>query len=385
MAPELAIRELRRLKPSSMVLDPMAGSGTVIREAVERGHRAIGYDLDPLAVLMARVMTTPIQDDHVEDVLADVLPGARRKRHIALPWIDGDEETSDFMKYWFGRKQRAVLRRIAWAVRVGGPNDTLDRRRATDVLRVALSRIIVTKDVGASLGRDVSHSRPHRIIDKSTFDVLDAFERSVRIVRERLREEPPPRGARVRLGDARALPLRSQSVDLVLTSPPYLNAIDYLRGHRLSLIWLGYSIPELRRIRATAIGAERAPDEKHLGREVEAVRAAMTCGRSLPSRQAKMVDRYASDIVKMVGQVARTLRVDGRAVLVVGNSCLGGKFVRNSDGVVAAAKHARLRLVKEVERELPESRRYLPLRRTANDALSKRMRTETVLTFCRDR
>jgi hypothetical protein len=98
-----------------------------------------------------------------------------------------------------------------------------------------------------------------------------------------------------------------------------------------------------------------------------------------------MVDRYASDIVKMVGQVARTLRVDGRAVLVVGNSCLGGKFVRNSDGVVAAAKHARLRLVKEVERELPESRRYLPLRRTANDALSKRMRTETVLTFCRDR
>jgi tRNA G10 N-methylase Trm11 len=62
MAPELALETLSKLKKNSLVLDPMAGSGTVLRDATELGHRAIGFDVDPLAVLMARVWTTPVSD-----------------------------------------------------------------------------------------------------------------------------------------------------------------------------------------------------------------------------------------------------------------------------------------------------------------------------------
>jgi tRNA G10 N-methylase Trm11 len=58
MAPELAIAELTNLKPNSIVLDPMAGSGTVVRHASELGLRAVGFDLDPLAVLMSRAWTS---------------------------------------------------------------------------------------------------------------------------------------------------------------------------------------------------------------------------------------------------------------------------------------------------------------------------------------
>lgn len=57
MAPEIAFRRLRRLPPGSVILDPMAGSGTVLRHATELGHKAIGFDLDPLAVLMTQVWT----------------------------------------------------------------------------------------------------------------------------------------------------------------------------------------------------------------------------------------------------------------------------------------------------------------------------------------
>lgn len=55
MAPELALSALASLKKGSIVLDPMAGSGTVLRQALALGHRAIGFDMDPLAVLMSRV------------------------------------------------------------------------------------------------------------------------------------------------------------------------------------------------------------------------------------------------------------------------------------------------------------------------------------------
>ncbi|MBO9325941.1 MAG: hypothetical protein J7463_11270 [Roseiflexus sp.] len=57
MAPELALRAIEELEPLSTILDPMMGSGTVVRVAAEAGHRAIGQDIDPLAVLMTRVWT----------------------------------------------------------------------------------------------------------------------------------------------------------------------------------------------------------------------------------------------------------------------------------------------------------------------------------------
>jgi DNA modification methylase len=58
-------------------------------------------------------------------------------------------------------------------------------------------------------------------------------------------------------GDARALPLADGAADLILTSPPYLNAIDYMRARGLTLVWLGYPLDVLRDARGGAIGTER--------------------------------------------------------------------------------------------------------------------------------
>jgi hypothetical protein len=185
----------------------------------------------------------------------------------------------------------------------------------------------------------------------------------------------------VRCGDARRLRLAPSSIDLVLTSPPYLNAIDYLRGHRLSLVWLGYSLPELRGIRAESIGAERAPTATVRSEVLSGIRDAMVSSRKMQARHVRMVERYAHDVARLMAVTKRVLAPKGRAVFVVGNSCLRKVFVQNSAGLSAAGKLAGLCLIGEVERELPESRRYLPLGGARNAALAKRMRTESVLTF----
>src|SRR3546814_19191245 len=51
MAPELALASLGKLRANSIVLDPMAGSGTVLRQALALGHREIGFDLDRKSVV----------------------------------------------------------------------------------------------------------------------------------------------------------------------------------------------------------------------------------------------------------------------------------------------------------------------------------------------
>ena len=381
MAPELALNSLADLPAQSTVLDPMSGSGTVLRQALALGHNAIGFDMDPLAVLMTRVWTTCVNDSIIASEFNSVLSEARKVdlRSTNLIW-QRDEETAAFVRFWFFGPQRRDLTRIA-AVLDRRLRTRLApiRRAALDVLRIALSRIIITKEQCASLARDTSHSRPHRVSESSNFNVFDNFERSVTQLRKRLLDLPSAGRVRVHLGDARKLRLKDASVDAVVTSPPYLNAIDYMRGHRMSLVWLGYSIEELRRLRSGVIGTERAADSRVHHKDVEAVVTSMCRLSELPPRSQRMISRYAHDVLGMTAQIARVLKPGSKATYVVGDSCLKGIPISNAQGISQAAEMAGMSLVREHTRELPASSRYLPM--TSKGSLSKRMRTETVLTF----
>ena len=380
MAPELALKSFEELESRSVVLDPMTGSGTVARHAAEFGHRAIGFDLDPLAVLISKVWTTPVDDQEIESGFSAVLKSALAvdPNLVKLPWIDDDDETRNFIEYWFGKSQIQELRCLAYTL--SNAHVVLEEPVSIpvlDVLRVSLSRIIVTKEQCASLARDTSHSRPHRVTDVSDYQVFLGFKRSVSYVRNRLADAVPLGEASISLGDARRLNLPDNSVDFILTSPPYLNAIDYLRGHRLSLVWLGYRISELRRVRSDSIGAERGPEE--FAEISETVLRSIGDIRQLPRRYQRMIDRYIIDIVLMLKEAARVLKSGCQAKLIVGNSCLKGVFIKNSDAVESAGRIVGLDIVDKNERKLPPRNRYLPV--PAHGPLGKRMRTETIITM----
>lgn len=378
MAPDIALAQLEGVRSGAVVLDPMAGSGTVLRHATFLGHRAIGVDMDPLAVLMARVWTTPVNLDEVLAGAALLVERVHGLGEVSLPWMDEDTETKKFVEYWFGEPQRGLLRRFAFALDEMSKVDP----HVADVCRIALSRIIITKDRGASLARDVSHSRPHKSWEETDFDVVRGFELSVNRVVSLLARHPPEGNSSVAVGDARRLTsVGDHSVDVVLTSPPYLNAIDYMRGHRMSLVWFGHRVSELRTIRSASIGAERAPDELRDDDPLVLVRRAMCPDGSLTRARTRMVERYAHDLLEMTAQIARVMKPDGKAILVVGNSCLKGTFVQNSEGVSAAAQMNGLRLVTETVRYLPQRHRYLPIPKQGDAPLGKRMKTESVMTF----
>lgn len=385
MAPELALASLQTLEPNSIVLDPMAGSGTVLRQAADLGLQAIGFDVDPLAVLIAGVWTTPVDLVKLDSLFERTLREAKAlvPEEIVLPWIDRDPETARFTEYWFDIRQRKALRAIAYVFQlINTEQGDAGNSAELNVLRVSLSRIIITKEMCASLARDTSHSRPHKVSENSDYDVFVGFERSYRILKRKLQDFPPPGNATVKIGDARSLAdINDSSVDAVLTSPPYLNAIDYLRGHRLALVWFGLTCSEIRIIRAESIGTERGLKNPSEDRAfVEIKKAAGDVG-ALPSSYDRMIDRYVVDLIGMTAETARVLRPGSIATFVVGNSCLKGVFISNANSVACAATYSGLRELERFDRELPARNRYLPL---SNGALSKRMRTETILSFIKE-
>ncbi len=67
MASDLALAKVKSLRPKSTVLDPMMGSGTVLLAASSAGHRCIGFDLDPLSILISKVATRA-KSERIESV-----------------------------------------------------------------------------------------------------------------------------------------------------------------------------------------------------------------------------------------------------------------------------------------------------------------------------
>jgi DNA modification methylase len=382
MAPDIVWNELLSPRPLR-VLDQMAGSGTTLVAAKMQGHTAIGYDRDPLAVLIARTWLADTSATKIEAKAEDVIQRARimaNEMRLSDAYPRGaDEETKSFVRYWFdgtNRKQLAALSNS-----ISGIRNPLVR----DVLWCAFSRLIITKRAGASLAMDISHSRPHKAYERAPRKPLNDFRNAVRRI---LRSCPfPDSGNRtqaiVSLGDARSLPLPDSDVDLVITSPPYLNAIDYLRGHKFSLIWMGHSVASIRDIRASNVGSEVSAKPKAADDSTERIMKGMCNVDRLSKRHAGMVRRYVDDIRQVIEETIRVLRVGGRAIFVIGNCSLHNVFVKNSKCIEALANDLGMVVTKTRTRLLRQRHRYLPppQSRGAGRNLQKRLRQEVLISL----
>ena len=215
----------------------MVGSGTTLVEAMVSGRKGIGVDIDPLAVLISKAKTRIVEDlREIRCVCQNVLKGVGsalfRGEIDPKKYMDiFPRETRIFFDYWFRPETITELALLINEIRkVENPNIRV-------ILETIFSSIIVTKSGGVSLARDLAHSRPHRDPGKRVESAVVTFrykaEKALKALKE-LRdsvkgaehEEPS-----VIRGDAKELPLPDESVDLIVTSPPYAVAIDYPRAH----------------------------------------------------------------------------------------------------------------------------------------------------------
>ena len=386
MAPGIALDALTSGTKQLRVLDPMSGSGTVLAVARANGHRAIGVDIDPLAVLLARVWTTSVDRVVVSRKALEVL---RRAKDVFRDMSDArayprnaDTGTKKFLRYWFDPYVRRQL--TALSVAIGRVRDDGTR----DVLWSAMSRLIITKQAGASLAMDLSHSRPHKVFRLAPVKPFDRFIAAVETV---IANCPVKGSGRIgpptilKVADARTLPIPTATIDLILTSPPYLNAIDYLRCSKFSLVWMGFTIEQLRIIRSESVGTESSSIEALEARWVESIIAALRLKPALAPRHHAMLAQYVWDMDRAAASASRVLRPDGHAIYVVGDSVVRGTFVRNSKVVALCAARHGLTLMSQRMRTLPANRRYLPDPTAATSAsgLNVRMRREVVMKFCK--
>lgn len=254
-------------RPGETVLDPFCGSGTTLLEAVRLRRHAVGVDISPLAVLIAKVKCTRFNrrdEQAIKGSLAwatSIVAGFYGETHrkpkgksqlslglrdhcskigldaapIARAWATSE------LTNWFGQEAFCEISLIRAVL------EQCPLPAARDLLKVALSSILVSVSFQSS---EIRRNRVRRNVEP--YETLRRWKKKVEDILDLSAAFSPPirwRAAEIYQGDARDLNfLDSALIDLIVTSAPYPNIYDYRLFQKLRLLWLGLAeVSELNR------------------------------------------------------------------------------------------------------------------------------------------
>jgi DNA modification methylase len=268
----------RYVRPGGRVLDPFAGSGTTLVQALESGYDAVGVDVAAFNCLLMQVKTASYDVFLLEKELRD----ADSRRGAS------QERPRGYVGDWYAPRAAAELLHFGSLV---------DDYEHADVLRIVLARVARSARLTPHFDREVprtpqrgpywchKHRRTCRPVEEAdrflarylidTLDRLDAFRR----VRHRKRV------AEVIHGDARHVALPDR-FDGILTSPPYPGLIDYHEQHRYAYELLGLDDRRDRELGAAARGTSRAAVHEYVDGISEVLRR---CAQTLKPRAPVIV------------------------------------------------------------------------------------------------
>jgi hypothetical protein len=311
----------------ALVVDPFGGSGTTGIEALLLGRRVWLGDANSIAVSIAKAKASLLTNVAVRnnfDVESRILlnPSFRPSANSEAIRL----ELHPDLGAWFHPDTFSQLLNL-WS-RIESVED-VDLK---EVFRVAFSDVLFSC---ASSGRPTTsggHKRRHHwgwIADNVKPKILlwhDAnrlFRNAVETISETIRAFPLCEASciKIELADARAIPLPASSVDLVVTSPPYIAMIDYSTAQRLTYMWRGLSMDLERR---QEFGARWRRDRLSEAADYEsAIFASLTeiervlkpealcaivigASRKFPDMAEKVIASFAANLDPVWGPIPRT-------------------------------------------------------------------------------
>jgi len=311
-------------EPGDTVLDPFCGCGTTLVEAKLAGRNAVGTDVNPIATHISKVKSTPID----ESTLAAVPPLLDEIRaDVAGLYTDSfgdgviDYERPEFHNrdHWFEEHVQHELAVILAHLR------TVEDADLRDFLTACLSAIIVKVSNQESdtryAAKDIDIAE-----EETVTEFIASVERNLEGIRY-LTEHAGDGTVDVYDMDARNVEaLDDDSVDLVVTSPPYANTYDYYLYHKMRMFWLGM---DYREAQAAEIGS-----------------------RYKYSSQKEDPETFFGNIADSLAEMERVLKPGAEAVFIIGDSVIRGDFFEMDEKIEEICRDRSLTVVSQIEQEL---------------------------------
>lgn len=343
------------LPQPGVVLDPFSGVGTTLVEAVSAGHKAVGFEINPYAALASHVKATAhsLNPQDIEDMVSDfqsfyyIRNGAHYTPVTSPP--EGFKTRADFYSPLVLNKVLILQDFI----------ETIKEEDLRNVFRLAFASTMVSYSnysYEPSLARRVSSGKSeiHDFsVDASVVSKLEQIIYDVRALRTDNQ------------GNAKVFNntffdwahfIEPASVDLIITSPPYLNNYHYNRNTRPQLYWLGFAEQpkDFKHLEHSNFGKywqtvrdhpcidlDFALSDSDLAERIQSLREIGTERKSYGGNGwANYAASYFNDCKRLAIATEAVLRPGGTALVVIGNSILQGIQIRTDEyfAQIAAAQ-----------------------------------------------
>ena len=331
-------------KEGDLIVDPFGGCGTTLVESKIMGRSSVGVDINPVAVLITKAKITPIEPQKMEKAFIALkvkLDTYNKDTKVKAP----EHERID---YWFKPEEKRKLAFIFTEI------SKLKDQGIRDFFFCAFSNIL--KNCSIWLQKS---NKPTRDPNKKPSDPMQTFYKQIKMMmrgnarfyelaKEKNYLEIP---SQVYCTDARTIPVKDNSVSLIVTSPPYVTSYEYADLHQLTALWLEYT-KDLSDFRKRFIGTSYH-NKKDLVLNSELAEKIKNELLKKDKKTAEEVSTYFSEMNQVFAEMKRMLKKGGKACIVIGNTSLKGVEILNAEVFAEQLQSLGLKIADIIKREIP--------------------------------
>ena len=337
--PELPRWLIKRYsQENDWILDPFTGSGTTNVEALLLKRHSVGIDVDPFSRFISKVKVTPLVIKEIHSAQKHLLEAIFYYSSSLV--TESDLPDFHYRDNWFNK---SILLELTYLRKQIQSLDTSNEVK--DFFKVCLSSIIRSvSNADNNCTRTVIRKKLNKLVLPT--DALNRFVKTLHVKVPKMIEfsqnYPPNITATFPANmDARNIKYKANHFNLALTSPPYVNAVDYPRTHQLEMYWLGFAQESLLALKKQNVGTESVSalhyKIEHKTGVPEADKVITNIFKEDP-RRAYIAFKYLDDMRKNLIEVHRVLREGGRYIIVVGNNRIRGHIFENWKYLISIAK-----------------------------------------------
>lgn len=315
--------------------DMFCGCGTTALESAKLNKDFYGWDINPVATLIAKVKSNFYQTGRIKRYFNDIKELLDKGTSEDSTYFMNHER----INYWFHQNEIIELQNILYNIKTQIPEG-----KYQDFFLCAFSNIL--KGCSRWLTKSI---KPQIDPNKVPNNAYAAFDAQVRSMLKAFGNVTFPKGinrkTNIKTENFLNFDTEKPFLDLVITSPPYVTSYEYADLHQLSTLWLGY-VEDYRDLREGTIGSmyhEEKPKDfsgiNEVGQEI------VEDLKKDSKRKALSVGKYFIDMKKAVKKSYAITNNKGMNIFVIGNTAYKGVKVDN-------AKYLTLTMLEEGFRQL---------------------------------
>lgn len=341
-------------KPGNLIVDPFGGCGTTLVEAKISGRKSIGIDINPIAKLITDIKTKPID------------PKKLKKYHKSfLQYYDQISETpptfkTDRLDYWFEKETQTKLNKIYLTIKK--IKDPYIRK----FYFVAFSHILkncskwLMKSIKPQIDKQKSPREPFEIF-KTHLKFM--FERNSQFYNLLKENSFLNLDCKMKIANtAKKIPIKSASVDFIITSPPYVTSYEYADLHQLSLLWFGSDekyfkswgklVNDFNGFKKQFIGTSFVKDIDSKSLNSKTAENIIENLKIKDRGEAQNVAGYYSDINKSFKEIFRILKTNAKTCVIIGNTNLKNVEILNAEVCLEQLENIGFKKIEIIKREI---------------------------------